>query len=503
MDKIRFKDRVSIKFNFVVIISILVLFIILGVVLFNEVKNRNIFIYKNFQADVIKGIANNIADWRNDKIQDMKLLAKNDIIKNALLDPEKPNNLKYAHELLNSIANNYPFFADIILIPLNTVKNLSIKLYNKTYNVTKGDVIVSGRYENLMGINFLNNRFIKEILNGKKYYVDEAYYSYATNKPMQSISVAVYDDSDKLIGAIEAGIYLTYFSTTYVEGFNFNKSKYIFIVDERGRIISHPDESFVFNEDVSEEISRITKNIIDGKKYFIDNFRGVKKHYFVSPVPTNKDYVRDKWYVAMTIPHKDIVASAYTSLGIIIISCFMLLATIMVGINSVFKYFVNKPLATITESLKSVFENENENEYNFTNRLPVKSKDEFSLLANYYNRFIDTIAHIIREVKDLSNTISSMAIQIASSMEQTSRTTEEQTSTLAEVASTVEELSASGNAIRDIIENNKKDVTEARDKTYEGSNNLQSVNKLIDYVRENSNNLANPTLPTLCSKINI
>jgi len=49
-----------------------------------------------------------------------------------------------------------------------------------------------------------------------------------------------------------------------------------------------------------------------------------------------------------------------------------------------------------------------------------------------------------------------MATQIASSMEQTSRTTEEQTSTLAEVVSTVEELSASGNAIRDIIENNKR-----------------------------------------------
>jgi len=145
-----------------------------------------------------------------------------------------------------------------------------------------------------------------------------------------------------------------------------------------------------------------------------------------------------------------------------------------------FNHFVNKPLTNLTDSLRDISSGQGD----LTKKLSVKSRDEFSLLANYYNRFIDTIAHIIREVKDLSNTISSMATQIASSMEQTSRTTEEQTSTLAEVVSTVEELSASGNAIRDIIENNKKDVTEARDKTYEGSSNLQSVNKLIDYVRE-------------------
>ena len=251
---------------------------------------------------------------------------------------------------MKSIVEENEFMVDVFIIPLNTNKQYSVSFDNESYKTKDGEVLIAGRHDNVIGVNVYNDDFVKEIVKGKDYYVGEAYLSHSNNKPMLPLSAAVYDNSGKLIGAVATGIYLTYFSTTYIEGYNFNQG-YIFIVDERGRMISHPDESLVLNDDIAQELDDLIKNIISGKSSFIGNFKGEKKYYFTASVPIDKNYVRDKWFVTMTVPYKVVFTTAYKALEIIMISCLVLLFIIIFGLNFIFKHFVKKPLKRLTNSL--------------------------------------------------------------------------------------------------------------------------------------------------------
>jgi len=236
----------------------------------------------------------------------------------------------------------------------------------------------------------------------------------------------------------------------------------------------------------SAEQKKQIKEILNDEKQVIDVFRDVKKHYFVASVPIDKEHVRDKWYITMAVPEANILLGAYGSLKIIVISCFALLIIILFGLKYLFKFVVQSPLEMVTNSLMLISSGAGE----LSQRLEVKTKDEFYLLTKYYNKSIETIANIIIKVKELINSVSSASIQVSSSMEETSRTVEEQTEQLSDIASSVEELTATGHSEKEIVEEAKNKAVEARDKTYKGSEKLQNVMNLINRVGENSSNLS-------------
>ena len=172
---------------------------------------------------------------------------------------------------------------------------------------------------------------------------------------------------------------------------------------------------------------------------------------------------------------------------IYILTLFIILILFGILVIELFFYkFMSKPITNITNSLLCISSGTGD----LSQRLEVKTKDEFYLLTKYYNKSIETIANIIRRVKELINSVSSASIQVSSSMEETSRTIEEQTSQLTEVAATIEELTASGVTMKDTINENKEIVVKAKDKTYEGSKNVLSVTYLMESLEKNTSNLS-------------
>jgi methyl-accepting chemotaxis protein len=479
-EKISFTKKIATKFVLVASISTLILFVILGTVIFNEIKKRALVAYTNFAESTVNGITKNILDWTGKTTQYARILAKNEAIKSALIYPDNPEHLKSAKSLLKFAMGDDPSLVDIVILPLHKGEDVT------SQKIQDGKIIVTGKVDKLVGVSLLRDDYIQEILKGKEYYVGEAYYSNGTGKPMLPIAAAVYDNANNLIGAVVIGVYLTYFTTTYVKGFSANDDSYIFIVDERKRIISHSDETFILNSNVAQEVDHLLRGVISGKTHFVDVFRGTKKHYFIATVPIDKEYVRDKWYITMAVPEADILLGAYGSLKIIVISCFALLIIILFGLKYLFRFVVQSPLEMVTNSLMCISSGAGD----LSQRLEVKTKDEFYLLTKYYNKSMDAIANIIIKVKELISSVSSASAQVSSSMEETSRTVEEQTSQLSEIASSVEELSAAGNSEKDIVEEAKKKAVEARDKTYKGSDTINKVMNLINKVGENSLNLS-------------
>lgn len=70
-------------------------------------------------------------------------------------------------------------------------------------------------------------------------FVSKSYYTLATNTPVTTISMPMYDDNDNVIGVMAADIKLTELQNRvqkYSEG-----SRYAFIIDGEGVVVAHPD----------------------------------------------------------------------------------------------------------------------------------------------------------------------------------------------------------------------------------------------------------------------
>ena len=71
------------------------------------------------------------------------------------------------------------------------------------------------------------------------HFVSKSYYTLATNTPVTTISMPMYDDSDNVIGVMAADIKLTELQNRvqkYSEG-----SRYAFVIDGEGVVVAHPD----------------------------------------------------------------------------------------------------------------------------------------------------------------------------------------------------------------------------------------------------------------------
>lgn len=483
-NKLKYFNKLHTKFTLIINIIVIMLLIIFGTLNFISEKKRSINEYGKFAKATVNGVSKDILNFLLEISGSLQSLAENTHIKNILINPEDTNALNNVNYILNKAMGYSPSVFNIALVLLNAESNFNLN----SITIKNGNFICSARKgsENLIGMNALDEGWVEPILKGKKYYIGKSFRDKITKTPLVSISVPVYHNS-KIIGAIELVLKLSYFSENFSKAFALEKEGYFFIVNDKRNFISHPyGNDAILNKDFTIETASIITKILELKEHFIDSFRGIKKHYFQPGKPISLENMYEKWYIGYAIPEKTILASAYSSFISLVISFIILFITLGFTIKYFFNYFINKPLYSLIYSLKNISSGTGD----LTYKLSVKTKDEYSLLADYYNKFIDAISIIITNAKSLTNTVSSSSTQISASMDETSRTAEEQTSELTSVASTLEELTATGNSISETIKKNTEDITLALSKTYEGSQNLQTVTFLINQVKENSNNLS-------------
>jgi methyl-accepting chemotaxis protein len=486
--KVRFFNKLDTKFTLIIDIVLVFLLVIFSTINFHNEKKQSFKEYSKFTNTTVKGVSKDLKNFLFQLAGTLHILAENYYIKNALTNPEDSEAIEKSKHILKKTLDYSEAVFNTVLVLLNSGKSFNIN----GINIEDGDFLCSIRKgsENLVGMSALDEGWVEKILQNKSFFIGRTFRDKITGTPLVSISVPVIRNS-KIIGAVELVLKLSYFSENFSKAFALEKEGYFFIINDKGQFISHPDsDRAVLNEEFSKKAASIITQVLQSKKHFVDNFQGIKKHYFQPSEPITFENMEEKWYIGYTLPEKTILASAYRSFFHFVISYVVLFILLGLTVKYFFNFFINKPLGAIVASLKDIATGAGD----LTHKLNVKSKDEFYLLASYYNKFVDTIADIIAHVKTLINTVASSSAEVSTAMEETSRTAEEQTSELTEVASTIEELTATGNAISEIIMKNNDEVAKARDITTEGSKNLQSVNAHIRLVKENSSNLSEQVL---------
>ncbi|MBS3994479.1 MAG: hypothetical protein KGZ33_01690 [Alkaliphilus sp.] len=241
------------------------------------------------------------------------------------------------------------------------------------------------------------------------------------------------DSNNEVLAYAGVSIYAEFISNS-IEGFELGKTGYYVIIDSNNLILSHPNEKLIateatpMNYDIPNEFGQInygnTDNLIIRRKY---TKNGIKELQIYKLIESNN------WVLIAVLPESELQEkSASLLIDVITIGIFTTILAIFVGtyisnkisipIVAITKYINNAALSklliskTVTNSINSFKNTENQLSHIEQDINPVKSDDEIrnlakslrtlkEFLSSIINQFNYENERIVKTSKELSLTI--------------------------------------------------------------------------------------------------
>jgi methyl-accepting chemotaxis protein len=162
--------------------------------------------------------------------------------------------------------------------------------------------------------------------------------------------------------------------------------------------------------------------------------------------------------------------------NIVVVAC--LLAASLIAVYLLMHKLVLHPVAEVTRSLSSIADGGGD----LTRRLSTESRDEVAALAHNFNRVLEHISHIIRNVVNVNEKVRQNVSTMSHATESTVSSTSQQLREIELVATAVEELSASANEIA-------RHAGDTAERTNATSILAEQGNEIVNSSLENVNRL--------------
>lgn len=194
-----------------------------------------------------------------------------------------------------------------------------------------------------------------------------------------------------------------------------------------------------------------------------------------------------------------ITRSVHTSDAIIIIVSLVALVVCIV-VSILLAATIIRPISRVTRQLKEISEGEGD----LTRQLEVKSNDEVGELAKYFNKMIDNLRQLIRQVGMGAEQVAASSEELTASAEQTSRSTEHiavamqdvsagserQVQSVSESSKFITEMSLGLNQITDNTQQVSNSVVKAAEVAAEGQVSIHSVVDQMESINQQMLQLA-------------
>lgn len=256
---------------------------------------------------------------------------------------------------------------------------------------------------------------------------------------------------------------------------------YVFVISDDGSLIAHPSkegENIWDSEDPNG--TKVGKEIVEQAL----NGNGFSTYDW--PLPDNPDKVEPKITFAEQDPHWGWIVSAGTytmdfnqgANSVLMNLLITLGASIIIGVIVVtlFSGVMARPVIAITERSKSVANGDLTVE-----PLPFKSKDEIGELAENFNRMVDSLKGLIKQVGDSAEKVAASSEELTAGSELTKKATEQISTSIQEVAIGSEKQVLSTSHANHTVTEISKGMNQV-------ASAIQEVAKLTVQTNESANN---------------
>ena len=274
----------------------------------------------------------------------------------------------------------------------------------------------------------------------------------------------------EIAGVIAADINLKHLSEK-LSGSKIGRTGYVVIADHNGILVSHPDKSMI-----GQDITNLAFwKIANAKEKGYSDYEFEGKAKFLTFV-TNE---RTGWKVLGTMEENELLDDTNA------IKNFTILTGILSAIFSVIiSYFVavwiDRPLTQLREAFKRVAAGD------LTARTLIKSNDEFGELGQDFNKMVEGIKDLVKEVVINTSEVEAASQQLSATMQEIASQTQLINSKTQEIAAGMEEASASTEEINSSGEEVDKSVGHVAHSALEGNKAVKEIEIRANQIKENA-----------------
>ncbi len=280
------------------------------------------------------------------------------------------------------------------------------------------------------------------LTTGKDYLTDPTVYEIAGQEVMVVSACIPIKHNGQSIGVagVDIGMERLAELTGEIKPF---ETGYAYLVSNSGMYVAHPDQARVGKQlnDYLEGQDRnaVMKAIQNGQHLNLEvkGVKGMQDSFIIyNPFPLGETGI--SWSLAVVVP-KDRILAGNRLIGRIsnIVGLLGIMAIILM-IFFIARIFVINPVNEVKAGLRDIAEGEGD----LTMRLKLRSEDEISQLALFFNKFMENLEEVVTQVKDTAGHVDTSTQEVSSGSLGLSQSSQEQASAVEEVAATIEEMTS-------------------------------------------------------------
>lgn len=305
----------------------------------------------------------------------------------------------------------------------------------------------------------------------------DPYVDAQTKQLVVTFSRTVRNEAGSIDGVIAVDVTLDKFSEI-VSAEKITADGTTFLIDNIGLFVVHPDQSFVLEKNIFDEIPGLDKNAILSNQTFVALSGDT---YTVSTPVDGTD-----WFLVSTGSLTEMRREARSLLWTVFLVV-LALAVVSQAIANVFSHFLTKPFRQLVNSFNTISGGD------FTVTPPDYATREASALSGGFNSFAGNISGLVSKIKDSTRDMGKVADDLSSSVNDTK-------AVIARVSDAVEFIRSDVGKENQSIARNESSVTQVmgelehlNSKIREQSSQISGASSAIEEMVANLHSIENST----------
>jgi len=327
------------KYKWAILISIIAITgIVISDILFvieHKIENENNF--EEIADQFTNQSINSLELWVQEQIRMAKNIAEDNRIIEMCLEPENNQKLEIAEDYLVKLHNKYPYYENL---PVSIIldKPITREINNEVKTIKNTHFLIDTVNGKTVGKGGMDYSYIYEIVNGKDFYVSEAYPSILRENPIIVISAPVIKDN-KLIGIAMVSPQVDYFTKLFVDSIKLGETGYMFFLDQEGIFISHSDRELILLKDdtINNNAKIIVNNIEENRLFFKENLYKEEKFYYGKKLDFDLENFKQKGYIVFTQNKDEVYKNLGDFIKVLVIANIFSISFIVGGLLVIFK----------------------------------------------------------------------------------------------------------------------------------------------------------------------
>ncbi len=345
------------------VISLIVFVSIGSLVVYVSSSSQKIALH--IQEDSLKEIGNSLLNVCEDFLQEELITTKTLALRPEIIEAVQTG---YGEDATN-------VFAEAIRLSNGKIA-VAIAFDMKGAIITgtniKGDILTSKDSG--------DKKYSAGIVDGKDIFISPYLLkSQKTQKLLGCIGVAVKDRNGRVIGGVAIMPNFDALFERYISPFHFGKHGYVFVLDDKGRVLAHPDKTKILN-DVSK--LNFASYALKHKSGSLDYaFNGVEKFLLFREVPSTK------WIIGLTANHSEMASGAIHQRNVLLGVGLVNIVAVILAILFISRRLIFGPLSRIVSFVGKVADGNYQAE--------LQGKFQFELVS-----LADDIKAMVAEIKN-------------------------------------------------------------------------------------------------------